>query len=611
MPIQISNSEPQNSLKATSLNQLTNALLMQRVISPQISSEIRAIIEQYNNQPILLEKLLIQKNGATSIILNNTTISNNLSSTTHLPIDSNQNRTIQLTLPNNVPAAIEKLIQQLGSASNLFGDISIGLVKNQQIVITFAAQENNKQPNLQLIFNKVEISSKGELLLSELVLRDSNQAKYNLSTPVNETAKNNSINTTNSSNIKLVNIRNNIGKIASTLISNTQIKKLNTAELLAQIIHQSSSIKNNIQNLTSSTKVIYTLLSHAEQLHAASSHTDKIENKAPPQNELTSYGKIKDFISTTSIIFKELQKLFSQVEKPLSLNNIINKDQEQNTKNIVSRIVKSGNLFENSLKQRVASNDFFQKKDLVQSNDLIQKNHSIKIPMDSKLILSQIMNQLTKLVAEISNYSTKPITQTQIETAAKQLLGQNKELTPLEKHQIETHSKNAAQKLNLQQDQLQTLIKMVKSLQGSINGSLHQIEQNQLHSLKSEQFNLQQFLVDLPIKQNGMIDSFEMRFESHAKNNQSTKNKYWKVVVRFDLEPLGPMFAEIKFENQKISTHIFAEKKETANLINQYLPTLKKSLFSAGVDVNKVTGSQGNIPENLHGKNLSQVDTHV
>jgi hypothetical protein len=154
-------------------------------------------------------------------------------------------------------------------------------------------------------------------------------------------------------------------------------------------------------------------------------------------------------------------------------------------------------------------------------------------------------------------------------------------------------------------------LKQVNDLLSQVNGFVSQIESNQLLSLRNDQPNLVQFLVDLPFAHQSKVDSFELLFESNQQEGQPSAKKHWKVVVRFDLPPLGPMFAQVELKDERLSSNIFAESKQTAELINEHLHVLKKSLFSAGVKVDELNGSQGHIPNQLINNDERGIDTHV
>jgi len=604
MAIHPINAEQQNTPVEPSVNTLSNAQLIQKLLNP----ELRSLIEQYVNQPLLLEKLLIQKNNDALITLKlSPFVAKNKHSS---PFPTLQSEIIQLKLPSqivstalngsattilssnqpqqliqpNLPIDIKGLIELFKSANK----ISLSIDSNQQIVIKIAGLVHKTQseqitPIIQISFSKVELSPKRELTLSHPLPITQNQS-------ITNTQGSKLVQT---SSVQTLELNKNLGEIASSLISPVSNSRNKLATDFIQIESINRQLKENVSKVLNSSSIINNFIKQVEALG--------VKKNVALDAKIIEFAKTPtiNFIQKSNKINIEIQKLIDSITKPVALEKLMQANTAENTKHLVSRLIKSGNLFENALKQRVVK------------NETSPLNATSKIPSDNKLILSQINSQLEKLIIEIIRYSEKPITTNQIERIEKLLTMQTKDFTPLEKHQLESNKKNTVQKIQNQQEQLQNVIKLSQSLQVIIKSSLQQVEQNQLHSLKSEQFNLQQFLVDLPIKQNGMIDSFEMRFESQGKNSHSFKNKYWKVVVRFDLEPLGPMFAEIQFENERLSTHIFAEKRETGVLINQHLPTLRKSLFSAGVDVNKISGSQGHIPENLSRQDKASIDTHV
>lgn len=172
---------------------------------------------------------------------------------------------------------------------------------------------------------------------------------------------------------------------------------------------------------------------------------------------------------------------------------------------------------------------------------------------------------------------------------------------------------NASRQLTQQSER--TLITLQKQVLNEmlveVNNLINKIETNQLLSLKNEAANLQQYLVDLPIFKNGSLESFEMLFTSDENEQKQMSQKTWSVTIKFDLDPLGPMFAKVSFKNQRISTHFFAENKETATLLSENLHHLKDSLFIAGVDTDTIEGSQGIVPKTLKENTDNRLDIRI
>ena len=139
---------------------------------------------------------------------------------------------------------------------------------------------------------------------------------------------------------------------------------------------------------------------------------------------------------------------------------------------------------------------------------------------------------------------------------------------------------------------------LVSEMLREVNTLLSRIETNQLTSLKNDSPNLQQLLVELPLQNGASIDSFEVLFES--KNTpEKPKEKIWNITIRFDLEPMGPMFAKVTMQGERISTHFYAEQPDTAKLLAENMEHLKDNLLASGVEIDEIKGSQGNVPNEL------------
>lgn len=153
--------------------------------------------------------------------------------------------------------------------------------------------------------------------------------------------------------------------------------------------------------------------------------------------------------------------------------------------------------------------------------------------------------------------------------------------------------------------------KLLTEMLSDVTKTLSKIESNQLLSVRQEAAQLQQVLFELPIYRFGQVDSFEILLAQESDKKENSVVKSWTVTVRFDLEPLGPMFAKVSLKNQRISTHFFAQKETTASLLNQHLDYLKQSLIAVGVDIEELKGTQGIVPEELIRNEEHSVDLRV
>lgn len=345
----------------------------------------------------------------------------------------------------------------------------------------------------------------------------------------------------------------------------------------------------------------------------------------------------------------------SEVRHPQT-NQLINQ-----VKQLLISIKKMGNPTGEEIQKRVQNSGHLLERNLARQFELLQTNNVTKIietePTPSKLELLKLelskldLSKLETLTSsnnvkntrshsiKTDSQSNQPSTNTQssilptstndlklrlmlIRSTLESMIKSTYEsiektplpntMQPAEKT-IASLSKSVMSNQNKNQvfQQQSIIFKQATEMLTEVKNIVSQIETNQLLSLKNEQVNLQQFLVDLPLANKGNIDSFELLFEHSNKEHQRKSKKHWKVIVRFDLEPLGPMFAQVELQDERISTHIFAKSQHTAQLIDQHLHILKKSLFAAGVNVDQIKGSQGNIPEKLLEDNDRSIDTHV
>ncbi|TQV82895.1 flagellar hook-length control protein FliK [Aliikangiella coralliicola] len=328
---------------------------------------------------------------------------------------------------------------------------------------------------------------------------------------------------------------------------------------------------------------------------------------------------------------KQLEILFRTAEK---ISQVIGFNQSNQPTAISQRLTSSGNFFESQLHQ---------------SNS--QNGTAVKVGEDLKLLTLQLKQSLQTLLKSLTGTSSQPI---RIQNLISQLISQ---LSPNSQPQTSTtqnaqtpvsasvaegnsgvSSSAKAEQSNVSSPLLRKLIDSQKSLLIGKNQRLtkeqetvlldiqrkhinelikaasaviNRIETNQLLSLRSELMPLQQFLFDLPILRDGQIDSFELLFDLKQNEAQSKSSKSWAVTIKFDLEPLGPMFARVTLKNQRITTHFFAQEETTAKLLEDNLHRLKNTLFLSGLDIDEISGQQGIVPDNLLNNDEHSVDIRV
>ncbi len=129
--------------------------------------------------------------------------------------------------------------------------------------------------------------------------------------------------------------------------------------------------------------------------------------------------------------------------------------------------------------------------------------------------------------------------------------------------------------------------KLLNQLFRQIEGSLARIQLNQLASLPTEDGNNRQvWQFDIPVRHPHGFDSFQLKVERerHHGKKRDTAHR-WRVSLHFDLEPLGPVQAQVTLLGEEVSALFLAERKESATLIEQHLSALDLAFSRAGLKV--------------------------
>ena len=618
-------------IKPNDINRSTESL-------PALDPQIAKLLSSFANRPLLLEKLFLNQSQGLIITLSNQTKPNGQSS--HKTSFSLQ-----------IPLALSKLFE---NASQLRTEIYVVITPNQRIILSIAqpistlstqvstallpglstliststksleqpaTNQTSKQPTNQppeyLTNNKASkqevVQFRSAQLLPERIIR--------LLDPAPATAHQlKLLNFTNPSIISKKFTVDNIAQESGNLIDN-KTSATTIATTAARLLSNYFSKQNPVAtHLTHIKQTFIQLKNIKHPLPAVTKLNQQIERLINDLkiSSLPTGDSIKQRILSSgnlleSLAAKNIQSsLASDSARSESLNSQSTTTQQRN------RLTKNENAstIPESLRHFVKSESPESKVKLENktSNNVTKSPtpETSKTPVDLKLQLMQIratLESLLKINIKISRQEPVPTGERISPNVPENLQQTNPSIKP---HAVlQTNQNTPAPKAPLSMAQQNLIFKLANELLTEVRHIISQIENNQLQSLRSEPPNLQQFLVDLPFANDKDIDSFELLFESQIDKEKAGKIKNWKVVVRFDLEPLGAMFAQIELRNERISTHIFAESQQTASLINEHMHVLKKSLFSAGVDVDELKSSQGKIPEKLIKDDPNKVDIRV
>ncbi len=126
-------------------------------------------------------------------------------------------------------------------------------------------------------------------------------------------------------------------------------------------------------------------------------------------------------------------------------------------------------------------------------------------------------------------------------------------------------------------------------------GSLARVLLNQLASLPQSDSNTQQWHFDLPLLGKEGLENFHLKIHEENDSSQNGQEHGWSVTLDFDMEPLGPVNANLVLQGGVISSYFTAVRPEGARRISEALPLLNKAFVSAGLTVGRMTASEGKI----------------
>ena len=135
--------------------------------------------------------------------------------------------------------------------------------------------------------------------------------------------------------------------------------------------------------------------------------------------------------------------------------------------------------------------------------------------------------------------------------------------------------------------------------------AVSRLQTHQLASLgqthtNSEGTQVTVWQVEIPTRDQHNIVPLQIKFqheEPAQKKSGEPATPVWKIDLRFDLEPLGPLHIQASLQGGSISSHLWAQNTATANLIDHELGHLRDRLLAIGLTVKDLTCHQGVPPQ--------------
>lgn len=106
--------------------------------------------------------------------------------------------------------------------------------------------------------------------------------------------------------------------------------------------------------------------------------------------------------------------------------------------------------------------------------------------------------------------------------------------------------------------------------------------------------------LELPMRDRQDIVPLQIKLQQEQDGREEKserKESLWRIELAFDLEPLGPLQVQAQLLQGSLSSQLWAERADTAHLIDRELPNLRERLLAAGLTVGELGCSQGRPPQ--------------
>ncbi len=138
---------------------------------------------------------------------------------------------------------------------------------------------------------------------------------------------------------------------------------------------------------------------------------------------------------------------------------------------------------------------------------------------------------------------------------------------------------------------------LLRELAGQTEGALARLQLNQLASLPTAEREPHVWQLDLPFRDDDQIDVFRLRIAKDESSDKYADTPGCTLTLRFNLRPLGPIEARLALSGSAVSTHFWAEQRDTRARIEQYLPQLERAFARSGLSAARFTVHRGMPPE--------------
>ncbi|MFS2159146.1 flagellar hook-length control protein FliK [Pseudomonas sp. Pseusp122] len=154
-----------------------------------------------------------------------------------------------------------------------------------------------------------------------------------------------------------------------------------------------------------------------------------------------------------------------------------------------------------------------------------------------------------------------------------------------------------------EKDDLEMLLKLAAAAVSRVQShQLGGLEQTRTHADGTQTSTWQmeipmrngQDVVPLQVRmQRDDVPEQEQKPEGEGNEGRDAREKLWKIELAFDLDPLGPLQVQAQLLRGNLSSQMWAERADAAEMISRELGYLRERLIASGLTVGELACSQG------------------
>lgn len=134
-------------------------------------------------------------------------------------------------------------------------------------------------------------------------------------------------------------------------------------------------------------------------------------------------------------------------------------------------------------------------------------------------------------------------------------------------------------------------------LRTQAEGGVARIQIHQLNSLPGDDATRPALFMEVPVRHAQGTDVWSVRIEQEQRSRTGDAQAAWSVSLAFDLEGLGPVYARVRLQADRVSTTFWAEDPDTALHLQAHRAELREQMDAVGLNVADIQVHAGGPPQ--------------